>query len=437
MPRKESSKYDSILPDVRRWLDNIKRGSPLTAEVALRRLGRACELLQLTPKEMVTRANEDLKTFQDSLEDLVSRLEGENKAPQYIAGILKNIRSWLRYNDITLTRKIKIRNISSTPTIEDEQVPSQEELARIFRNSSSRTRLAEALMAFADLRPESIGNYDGSDGLRLSDLPEVKIEKEQVVFDKMPTMIVVRASLSKARLKYFTFLSTEGCTYLKEYLEERIRLGEKLTTTSPLITHERIEAAIKPFMLTRKITELIRKAMRKAGVYKRPYVLRAYAETQLIIAESKAKISHPYLQFIAGHKGDIEARYSTNKGRLPPDMIEDIREAYKRCEPFLSTVAQPTEQMTIIKEAKIETLKSIAKTMFGIDLLEVKVAKEKEENKELTQDETIELFESEMKKTREQPDPQVIVEEKELESYLKDGWQFVSVLPSRRVLIRK
>ena len=53
--------------------------------------------------------------------------------------------------------------------------------------------------------------------------------------------------------------------------------------------------------------------------------MRAYAETQLIIAESKGKISHPYLQFIAGHKGDIESRYSTNKGKLPPDMIEDIR----------------------------------------------------------------------------------------------------------------
>jgi len=437
MPRKVSSKYDSILPDVRRWLDNIERGSPLTAEVALRRLGRASELLQLTPKEMVTRAREDLKTFQDSLEDLVNRLERENKAPQYIAGILKNVRSWLRYNDITLTRKIKIRNASSTPTIEDEQVPSQEELARIFRNSSNRTRLAETLIAFADLRPESTGNYDGSDGLRLNDLPEIRIENGQVVFDKMPAMIVVRASLSKARHKYFTFLSSEGFTYLKEYLEERIRAGEELTSNSPLIAHERIEAETKPFMLTRKITELIRKAMRKAGVYKRPYVLRAYAETQLIIAESKAKISHPYLQFMAGHKGDIEARYSTNKGRLPPDMIEDIREAYRRCEPFLSTVPQPTEQMTIIKEAKIEALKSIAKTMFGIDLLEVKIAKENEENRELTQDETVELFESEMKKTREQPDPQVIVEEKELESYLREGWQFVSILPSQKVLIRK
>jgi len=76
--------------------------------------------------------------------------------------------------------------------------------------------------------------------------------------------------------------------------------------------------------INRKITHFIRQRMRKAGVYKRPYVLRAYAETQLIIAESKGKIFHPYLQFIAGHKGDIEARYSVNKGIPLPDMIEDV-----------------------------------------------------------------------------------------------------------------
>lgn len=52
-------------------------------------------------------------------------------------------------------------------------------------------------------------------------------------------MVVVRATLSKARHKYFTSLSSEGCTYLKEYLEERMRCGEKLKPTSPLIAHER------------------------------------------------------------------------------------------------------------------------------------------------------------------------------------------------------
>jgi hypothetical protein len=91
--------------------------------------------------------------------------------------------------------------------------------------------------------------------------------------------------------------------------------------------------------MTRKITHFIRRCMRKAGVYKRPYVLRAYFDTSMIIAESRGKISHPYLQFLMGYKGDIEARYSTNKGVLPPGMVEDMRKCYKECEPFLSTMA--------------------------------------------------------------------------------------------------
>lgn len=437
--KKEKSKHAWLIDEeeVRRWNKNLERGSKITAEVSLRRLGKACELLDLIPKEMVNKAEKQMKPFQDSLEDLVSRLEEEGKAPQYIMGIMKVIKSWLSYNDITLTRKIKIRNPSSTPTIENEQVPSQEELARIFRNSSSRVRAAEALMAFADLRPESLGNHDGSDGLKISDLPELRIEQKQVQFDAIPTRVIVRAPLSKTRQKYFTFLSSEGCAYLKEYLEARMREGHELRADSPLIEYERISTKAKPHLPTRKLTALIRKSMRKAGVYKRPYVLRAYAETQLIIAESKGKISHPYLQFIAGHKGDIEARYSTNKGSLPPDMIEGMRNSYKECEPFLSTMADLAQQSTIVKEAKIEALKSVAKSMFGIDLLDVKIAKENKEKQTLTQDETIELFEVEIKKLREQPDPQAIVKENELPSYLKDGWQFVSVLPSQKVLIRR
>lgn len=437
--RKES-KYSRFLgdPTLKRWFKNLERGSPITAEVALRRLGKACELLATDPKEMIDVAGEDLKRFQDSLEDLVAKLDSERKAPGYIQGILKAVKSWLRYNGVTLTRRIKIRNSTATPTIENEQVPSHEELAKILRASPPRIKVAIALIAFADLRPQTLGNHNGGDGLTLKDLPEMKIENAQVIFEKTPTMIVVRPTLSKAKHKYFTFLSSEGCTFLKEYLEERIRNGEELKPESPLIAHKRKKAAEKPFVMTRKITHFIRQCMRKAGVYKRPYVLRAYAETQLIIAESKGKISHPYLQFMAGHKGDIEARYSTNKGVLPPDMIEDMRKCYKECEPFLTTTAQPLEQSSVIKEAKVEALKSIAKSLLGIDLLEVKVAKEKQVGGELNKDEELELFENELKKLREgKHNPQRIVRENELENYLKEGWQFISVLPSQKILLKK
>jgi hypothetical protein len=38
---------------------------------------------------------------------------------------------------------------------------------------------------------------------------------------------------------------------------------------------------------------------------------------------------------------------------------------------------------------------------------------------------------------REGNGSQSLVDEEELEFYLGDGWEFVSVLPSRKILIRK
>lgn len=423
-------------PEVERWRANLARGSKVTAQVYIRRLSRACELLDSTPQRLIEKASEDMKSFQDSLQDMVTQMETQGKSPGYILGIVKVVKSWLRQNDIEITRRIKVSRPTATPTLEDEQIPSKEELSRIFRSSSLRTRAAEVLMAFGDLRPQVLGNHDGSDGLSLRDLPELEIGVEEVEFTRIPSMVVVRPELSKARHRYFTFLSGEGCTYLKEYLDSRIRQGEALGPESPVIGHERSSAS-RRFQLTKKISHLIRTAMRRAGVYKRPYVLRCYAETQLIIAESRGKISHPYVQFIAGHKGDIESKYSTNKGRLPPEMIEDMRQAYGRCEPFLGTVEQPLVQDLIVKEAKMEALKSIAKNLLGIDLLDVKIAREKELEKDLDLDEEIELFESEIRRMREGNGFQSLVDEEELETYLGDGWEFISVLPSRKILIRK
>lgn len=416
-------KYAALANDpvVKRWLANLRRGSVVTAEVAARRLGRMCELLGTTPQKLLQDAKDNPARVQDSLEDLVAELELKHKSPGYISGLLKVVRSLLRYHGTILPRKIKLTNSTATPTIEDEQVPSQEELSRIFRASPPRTRVAEALMALADLRIGPMGNIDGSDGLMLKDLPELSVGAGEVEFRKVPTMIIVRSSLSKAGHKYFTFLSGEGCTYLKEYLDGRLRAGEKLEPKTPVIGHERPNAATKLFLSTSNISDDIRECMRAAGVRKRPYILRDYAETQLIIAEAKGKISHPYLQFLAGHKGDMEARYSTNKGRLPPDMIEEIREAYKRCEPFLSTVAQPLEQTGVVKEAKLEAIKIIAKNLFGVDLVGAKLAHEKDLKRELSKDEEIELYEREMveeKRKRTDDLMDQLLKDKETQAFL-------------------
>jgi hypothetical protein len=40
-------------------------------------------------------------------------------------------------------------------------------------------------------------------------------------------------------------------------------------------------------------------------------------------------------------------------------------------------------------------------------------------------------------KLRGRSDPKKIVREEELEHYLSEGWEFVSVLPSGRILVRR
>jgi len=59
----------------------------------------------------------------------------------------------------------------------------------------------------------------------------------------------------------------------------------------------------------------------------------------------------------------VESRYGTNKRVLPPDMIDYMYKRYKEYKVFSSIIAQPLEQSSIIIEAKIETLKSTAKSL--------------------------------------------------------------------------
>jgi predicted Holliday junction resolvase-like endonuclease len=44
------------------------------------------------------------------------------------------------------------------------------------------------------------GNHDGSDGLKLGDMPELEIEPPKVKFIKTPPMLIVKQELSNADL---------------------------------------------------------------------------------------------------------------------------------------------------------------------------------------------------------------------------------------------
>ncbi len=53
--------------DIKRWYDNLARGSHLTAEGRLRRLGRFCEVHDMTPISLADLAMKDLRVATDLL----------------------------------------------------------------------------------------------------------------------------------------------------------------------------------------------------------------------------------------------------------------------------------------------------------------------------------------------------------------------------------
>jgi hypothetical protein len=424
-------------PDFKRFYNNLARNSEITADERMRILYRFLIRFNFTPTTLIETAQKDRKKIEDILMDFTTQLNNEGKAPGYIRNYIKAVKTWLSHNGIELKQRINTGNQNEHPTIEDEVIPTKEELKQVLNYADDRGRTSIALMSQSGLRPESLGDAKGEDGLKISDLPELVIEEDTVSFAKIPMVVFVRASLNKARHKYFTFLSEEGCSYLKAYLEKRLAGGEKLTGTSAVIAYKLgysetgfgVEGKRSVNHVTTKtLTKEIRDAMRPRFSW-RPYVFRSYFDTQLMVAENHGKLSHAYRQFFMAHKGDIEAQYTTNKGRLPQDVIEDMRESYRKCQEYLQTTITETASEERIKES------------FRKQLLLVTGWKPEEvEDMDLSMDDA-EFQETVRKRllgvTKGMESSQRVVSVGEIDKFLSKGWGYVASLPGNRVILRE
>ena len=420
-------KYKELLKDkeISRWFENLRAKSYLTATVYLRGLGYYCELTESTPYTILEDANSG--KLRNDFMDFVRKMEREGKAGSYIARYKKVLRSWLGFNGTNFKFAVNIAYEGRAPRVEGERSPEKTELAKILRSGSPRARLAISLLAFSGLRPETLGNAEGTDGLKVSDFPEMRIDSGKVEFDKAPTMVSVRYTLSKAKNSYFTFLSNEGMTYLREYMEKRISDGDVVTPETPLFKLDPQGRIAHSFIRTQLATRDIRKAIVSSGFSWRPYVLRAYFATALDNAENKGLISHPWRMFFMGHKGDIEARYSTNK-RLPLNMIEEMRESYRKCTKFLETrVSEPSENeaKTYLQQQLLLAVGYKQEEIDKIDLVEL----DNEAFQKLLRDKVTRAMAGNGSKQR-------LIDISEVGSYLDKGYEFQASLPNGKAVMK-
>ena len=436
---------------VARWHANLARSSQLTADSRIRRLNMFYKNTGVTPASMVKTGKKDAIKAEDMILDYVTWMESQKYAPGYIEDVVKALKSWLSYNYVDIRRKIKVANARIPVTLEDEQVPTPAQLESIMNAADPRTRACMSLMAFAGVRPQVIGNHNGTDGLRISDVEGLRANDNDhaVSLERTPAKITIRPQISKAGHRYFTFLTSQGCSYLLGYLRGRATAGEDLKPDTPLICRKKTlngkTAGTQDFVTTKSVTAPMRKAIRSI-ITARPYVLRAYFDTQLLVAESNGSMTHAYRQFFMGHTGDMEARYTTNKGRLTDQMIEDMRGAFVRGEAFLRAGSgDDTEHR---QEAFLQSLRQQART-YGLDPSSIRVQMNgsnvsesyTNDDAEMAPVRDLPVQESEKQAqdiSHKAPyQTKIIMGEEDLLSSVSYGWDLIKDMPGGRFLIRR
>src|SRR5438105_3304398 len=105
MARKGESKWTPLLVDrdLKRWHDNLARGSPQTASVYLRALGNFLEKSSLTAKGVLELPE---KERDNTLTDYVGGLADAGRAPTYVKQCKQAVMSWLSWNGQTVHRRI-------------------------------------------------------------------------------------------------------------------------------------------------------------------------------------------------------------------------------------------------------------------------------------------------------------------------------------------
>ncbi len=358
--------------NVQSWFDGRRLTSDVSAQSDLRKLALLTHRIGTDPAGVVERAKKHPEELARRLIQYATRLKGQGKLESYIAKTFSGLKSWLRFRRVTFDQYPRLRAIQGL-SLRGETVPTQDQLGHILSALTMRGRAVALLMAHSGLRPGVLA-HEGGTGLTLGDLPELDLNGEELAFEKVPFLVRVPATLSKTSREYVTFGTNEEAAALVAYLTHRMNGGEKFSARSPVIavvphqSENRLRGTARgsSFVTTETITYELRTGIKKVlppGTRWRPYVLRAYCSTRLLSAENAGKITRDVREALLGHDLGVSGLYNLSK-KLHPDMIEEMREAYRRAEPFLST----TKTQAVVSEIDLK------KAILGVFLPEDEVA---------------------------------------------------------------
>jgi integrase len=214
-------------------------------------------------------------------------------------------------NDVLLNRQKINKYKGEFRTVVKDRAYTREEIHKLLDNADLRMKICILLMA--------------SGGLRLGAIPSIKLKhleggsdfiSSDLGHDSKKSTPPKLTIYENSNEEYYTFITPECASLIKEYINYRRRNGEKVTPEAHLIRNDfNIYQPLKLRQTARAITkhtirEIIAKLLRKSGVrlvgeVSLTHGFRKFFTTQLV----NSKVNPEIREMLLGHKIGLASVY--------------------------------------------------------------------------------------------------------------------------------
>lgn len=205
---------------IQTWLGNVvlahsnNKSTPYQYKKSLQRF---CEYVGKTPQKIVreyeaSKDERNLKrAYAHSIMDFQAHLSGKGYANNTIIAIIIAVRSFFKYNDLSLGHIISVRS----RTMYHNRDITREEVRQILGASKPRDRAFFCMMVQTGLRPDTLCKLQ---------MRDIEPDFSNCV---VPCKVDVPEEKAKGQYRgYFTFMGEESIKYLKSYFQgERPGIG--------------------------------------------------------------------------------------------------------------------------------------------------------------------------------------------------------------------
>lgn len=419
------SGYSSVERVLRHYSRKVR--SEKTRENFCVTLMQFCRFCRLSPDELVALSPEDASSL---CQDFTDHLRDKGYSIRYVNVSQAYLRTFFRLNGFKGDMELRVERYHQPSRYRKkaEYIPTAEEIYRMgYASGSAKNRAIIFMLYTSGLRNSTLR------AVRIGDVRE-ELERglTAVKIPVYPEMKEVDPAACKGNIPYYTFISPETVKALREYLEERKRRFGELRDEEPLFCSDSNQVPREKQRFTpvskNGLERMVKRAAKQAGIEKWRNVTAHSLRKAFELALRNNRLDPEDREFLMGHilPGTQDPYYDYTK-------TEELRKKYMEIRFFPQSAANMEE---IRKKQILDMMKLLCFPEDRIKRVEEALAKYE------TVDEAIEeirklSLEGYRIKENANGDPKKIVSEEELKRYLAEGWDFISVLPSGRILIGK